>query len=255
MPTKVKNQNSKVKSEVKSLKTEKVDKKSMVTEKAVKAKSLELNVFGKDGKITGKIEMPKEIFGTAENKALIAQAVRVYLSNQRIGGANTKTRGEVVGSTKKIYRQKGTGRARHGAITAPLFVGGGITFGPRTREFSLKMSTMMKRKALFSSLSSKMKTDKIIVVDIDGFGAKTKEVQALLKSLSLVNKKGDANKVLFVSSNFENVQRAARNINGLMLTQANLLTTYDVLVNNYIVLVKESIEKMKETFLKERNTN
>lgn len=255
MPTKVKSQKSKIKSEVKNLKAKKADKKSLASEKAVKTKSLSLNVFGKDGKVMGKIELPKEIFNVAENKVLIAQAVRVYSANQRIGGANTKTRGEVTGSTRKIYRQKGTGRARHGAITAPLFVGGGIAFGPRKREFSLKMSTMMKRKALFSCLSSKLSANKIMVVDVNGLSAKTKEMQTLLKNLNLVNKKGKANKVLFVSSKNENAQRAAKNISGLMLTQANLLTTYDVLVNNYIVLVKESVEKMKEAFLKERKTN
>ncbi len=91
---------------------------------------LSVSVIGVDGKAAGKLTLP-QAFSATVNKQLLAQAVRVYLANQREGSAHTKTRGEVEGSTRKVYRQKGTGRARHGAVRAPIFVGGGITFGPR----------------------------------------------------------------------------------------------------------------------------
>src|SRR5207248_616028 len=98
-------------------------------------------------KASGKVSLPKEIFAETVNKKLLAQAVRVYLANKRQGNASTKTRGEVEGSTRKIYRQKGTGNARHGSIRAPIFVKGGIVHGPRPRDFSLGLSKKMRRKA------------------------------------------------------------------------------------------------------------
>ena len=224
--------------------------KEKPVEKKTKGASLSLDVFGKDGKVVGKIERPKEIFGAKISKDLMAQAVRVYLANQRIGGAHTKTRGEVKGSTRKIYRQKGTGRARHGAITAPIFVGGGIAFGPRKRDFGLEMPKMMRRRALFSALTSKLNEGKIFVFDASEVSGKTKEVFQFLKSLNLINKKS---KILFVSSDAEKVEKAARNVPGLNLVQANTLNTYLVVNSNCLVLVKEAVGKMKENYLKEKN--
>src|SRR5258708_225116 len=115
-----------------------------------------VDVIGVDGKVSGKVSLPGEMFGEKVNKTLLAQAVRVYLANQRQGNASTKTRGEVDGSTAKIYRQKGTGRARHGSKRAPIFVKGGLVFGPKPRDFSLALPQKMKRKALFGALSAKV---------------------------------------------------------------------------------------------------
>lgn len=235
-------------------KIKKVENKSLDVkkEKPIKTKSLSLDVFGKDGKVTGKLELPGEIFGVKVNKGLLAQAVRVHLSNQRAGSANTKTRGEVRGSTRKIYRQKGTGRARHGAITAPIFVGGGISFGPRAHGFELKMPKNMRRKALFSALSLKMSEGKIIILDSAGFEGKTKEAFVFMKSQNLIGKKGDAKKVLFVSSNSQSAERAVKNIGGLDIAKARSINTYVVLNSNHLVLVKDAVEEIKETFLKEK---
>src|SRR3989344_1873864 len=99
--------------------------------------------------------LPKEIFGQEVNTKLLAQAMRVYMTNLKKFTASTKTRGEVRGSTAKIYRQKGTGRARHGAITAPIFVGGGIVFGPKPRKVVLDLPKKMKKAALLAALSDK----------------------------------------------------------------------------------------------------
>src|SRR3989344_7204583 len=121
--------------------------------KAKKSGSLTVPVYEISGKEKGSLSLPKEAFSVDVNKALLAQAVRVYQSNQRQGTASTKTRGEVVGSTRKIYRQKGTGRARHGDIKAPIFVGGGVAHGPKSANYRKSISQKMRRIALLGALS------------------------------------------------------------------------------------------------------
>jgi large subunit ribosomal protein L4 len=111
------------------------------------------------------IDFPKEMFESIENKPLLAQAVRVYLANQRQGNASTKTRGEVHGTTKKVYKQKGTGRARHGAKKAPIFVGGGIAGGPKPRDYSLKLNKQQKKIALICALTLKRNEKKLFVLE------------------------------------------------------------------------------------------
>ena len=212
------------------------------------ASSLSLPVFGMDGSKKGTIALPKEIFGVKLNTNLIAQALRVYMINQRQGNASTKSRGEVRASTRKIYRQKGTGRARHGAITAPIFVGGGIAFGPKPRNFELKLSKQMKRKALFSAISDKLAQEKIVVVDTEAATGKTKEVYNTLKALSLMKKENS--KVLFVMDTKSKVAQASRNIDGLIVEAAQGLNTYEVVNSNCVVLSKDSIAALEKVFLK-----
>lgn len=210
----------------------------------------------------GRISLPEEIFGAKINKHLISQAVRVYLANQRRGTSKTKSRGEVAISTRKIYRQKGTGRARHGAASAPIFVGGGIAFGPKPRDFSLKLNQNMKRIALFSALSAKLKDGEIkIVTNLEKIEPKTKKMANAIKNLEL---NGKNQQLLLVTpsfakasdgkpkagEDFRNIVKAARNIEGLNIVPANLLNTYQVLVNRQILFMKDSIDSLKETFLK-----
>src|SRR3989344_4209607 len=152
--------------------------------KAKKSGSLTVPVYEISGKEKGSLSLPKEAFSVDVNKALLAQAVRVYQSNQRQGTASTKTRGEVVGSTRKIYRQKGTGRARHGDIKAPICVHGGVAHGPRVTDFHAHMSQKMRRKALFVALSDKLQTEKIKVVNsFDGVTPKTQNMIEILGNL------------------------------------------------------------------------
>lgn len=207
---------------------------------------LSIPVFDEMGKKKGTVELPKEIFGAKINKELMAQAVRVYMANKRQGTASTKTRGQVTGSTRKIYRQKGTGRARHGSIRAPIFVGGGIVFGPSPRDFSLKLSKQMKRKALFSALSLKLKGERVYVVD-PVLNGRTKEVQKMLESLNLIKKNKKTNSILFVAG--QDAARASRNIEGIKVGLTSVMNTYDVLRNNYIVFTKDSLSKVNEIFL------
>jgi len=234
-----------------------VVKKTVVVKKAIvkeapKETGLKLSVYDLKGAIAESLTLPKEIFGAKINNSLMAQAVRVYLANQRRGTLKTKSRGEVAISTRKIYRQKGTGRARHGAKSAPIFVGGGIAFGPKPRDFSMKLNQNMRRVALFSALSAKLRDGEIkIVTGLEKIEPKTKKMADVVKKLEL-NVKGQ--QLLLVTPkagiDFDNVSKAARNIKGVSVVSSNQLNTYAVLANARILFMKNAIDSLKETFLK-----
>ena len=208
------------------------------TKKITKAAAgMSATVEDVEGKATGKMTLPIEIFGQKDNKQLVTQAVRVFLANQRVGGASTKTRGQVEGSTRKIYNQKGTGRARHGSIRAHIFVGGGVAFGPVTHDFSLSMPTKMKRKALHCALSSQFQAGNIVLVDgLEALKLKTKH---MAKALSAVS--GAASSLLVLSKNSEAVAQIARNIEGVDIIPATSLNTYEVLSHKKIVFMKDAV--------------
>ncbi len=230
--------------------TEKKTSRRSVAAQSVGRPSLRMNVYNLKGKVIEKILLPKEIFDAPINNQLMSQAVRVYLANQRQGTVSTKTRGQVKGSSRKIYRQKGTGRARHGSIRAPIFVGGGVVFGPTPRDFSMKLPKKMKRASLFSALSSKLKDSEIKVLSgLEKITPKTKIVFKTLKNLELPAK----TKILLVTPDFDldNVYKAGRNIEGVKILRANMLNTYEVLDNKAILLMKASIEALKKHFLAE----
>ncbi len=217
-------------------------KKEVVSNKA----EISMNVIDLAGKAAGKIALPGEIFGAKVNPTLMAQAVRVYLFSQRRGMSSTKTRGEVNGTTKKIYRQKGTGRARHGAAKAPLFVGGGITFGPKPRDFSLELPKKMKRGALFSALTQKLNDKQMVVFDSKSLTGKTKEMSAFVKAAEIGTKK----MTVVIDSDSALVRRSAGNLKKTSVVRAEDLNAYTVLNGGTILFVKDSIETMKKTFLK-----
>ncbi len=228
-----------------------VAKKETVKESAVEAKvektpGVSVNVLDITGKAGGKMSLPGELFGAKINPTLMAQVVRVYAFSQRQGTASTKTRGEVSGTTKKIYRQKGTGRARHGAAKAPIFVGGGITFGPRPRDFSLDIPKKMRRRALFSALTSQLQANKVIVLDGQAVTGKTKEMDAFLAGAGLQGKKI----TIVTSGETPLVTRASKNLKNSEVIRAENLHTFAVLNTNALVFVKDSIEVLKKTFLK-----
>src|SRR3989338_4919632 len=137
--------------------TKKAIKTVKKTETKKSSAGLTIPVYDLNGKEKGTVELAKEIFAVEASPKLLAQYVRVYLANRRQGTASTKTRGEITGSTRKIYKQKGTGRDRHGDIKAPIFVGGGTVGGPKPRDYSLKFNKKQTKKALFYSLSLKFK--------------------------------------------------------------------------------------------------
>jgi large subunit ribosomal protein L4 len=208
--------------------------------------NLSVDVFDLDGKVSGKLSLPVEIFGEKVNRALLHQAIRVYQANKRQGTHSTKTRGEVEGSSKKIYRQKGTGRARHGTLRAPIFVKGGIVHGPKPRDYSLDLPKKMRRKALFSALSSKFLDGQLtFLAGVEAIEPKTKNFVGALKSLNVVNK----NVLVVMPSELTNVKRATRNIQGVTTTVAGRLNALDVLKSRQILFSRDAVAEMKKTFL------
>jgi large subunit ribosomal protein L4 len=225
----------------KAVKVEKVEAEV----KAVKTVGLSVPMFDVKGASDGVFSLPKEIFGVKINEALMAQAVRVYLANQRLGTAVTQTRGEVTGSTKKIYRQKGTGGARHGGKRAPIFVKGGVAHGPKLRDFSLSMPQKMKKAALLSALSQRAKDGDIKVLSgLTKVEAKTKNMYQLISKVT-EDKKGKGRVLLVTSANpkeLSNVYQAGRNIKNVEIINAKLLNTYEVLKHKNLLFMKESVE-------------
>lgn len=209
-------------------------------------------VYDTKGKKISTVRLPDEIFKAKINQPLMAQAIKVYLSNQRQAPAKAKTRGEVKLSGRKIYRQKGTGRARHGDRKAPIFVKGGKAHGPTGKQnYKRKMSKKMKRLALFSALTTKLKDKEIIVIDgLEKIEPKTKKMVAIINNLKLKTKdKKQKLKIIFVLPQvLKNIIRAGRNITGVKLVQAKLLNTYEVLNAGKLIFMRESIKVIKETY-------
>lgn len=251
---KVKTKKSKV--QVKSQKLEAEKPKVAVK----RSDGLVVDVYDTKGKVLGKTSLPKELFAVKVNPVLMAQAVRVYLANQRKGTASTKTRGEITATTAKVWRQKGTGRARHGAKSAPIWVGGGVVFGPRPRDFSLHLPKKMRRYALASAFTSRR--DAIRIVDgLEMLTPKTKIMLETIKAVTANHKQetqpsssGQAmnkdrrakDKILLVTpGKVESVQQAARNIAGVTVRPVNLLNTYEVLNNDTLLFMKEAINKLE----------
>jgi len=210
---------------------------------------MKIDVYTTSGRKTGTTMLPKEIFEKKVSEKLLAQAVRVYLANQRQAPAKTKSRGEIKASKRKIWRQKGTGRARHGSRNAPIFVKGAIAHGPRgNQNFSLKMPKKMKRSALLGALTSKAIDKKIFVIkELDRIKPKTKEAQKLIDVLL---KRESTRKTLVATSEIhESCKRAFSNLKNVCLMPAKQLNAYQVLKNKYLFLEKEAIESLKKTFL------
>lgn len=207
----------------------------------VKEDPMSVTLYSKTGEETGKIELPKNIFGQKPNKSLIAQAVRVYLANQRSGTAKTKTRAEVRGGGRKPWRQKGTGRARAGSIRDPHWRGGGVVHGPQPRDYSLEMPKKMRKSALISALSDKFANKKITVIEEINFKEpKTKEAVNLLKKLDLKGKN------LIVADKFEEKEkRALGNLEKIKTFRANDLNTYEVLNYTKMLITKAGIESLR----------
>lgn len=217
------------------------------------ASNFSLPVVNFDGKSAETVTLSKEVFDVTANPALMAQVLRVYQANQRQGTAHTQTRGDVTGSGRKIYRQKGTGRARHGDRYAPIFVGGGVAHGPKSRDFGKSINTTMRRKALFAALTEKRKTDNIVVVDgMEKAPIKTKKMVDLFKSVNLKVKHGKlANSVLVATAGkTDNILKAGRNIEKVSIKEANLLNVYDVLSHKKLVIAKSALDVLTKTFVK-----
>jgi len=209
---------------------------------------MKVAVIDKNGKDTGrKVELSKAVYGIEPNNHAVYLDVKQYMANQRQGTHKAKERAEIVGSTRKIKKQKGTGTARAGSIKSPIFKGGGRVFGPRPRSYSFKLNKNLKRLARRSALSMKANDKAIVVMEEFDFEApKTKDFTAVLKSLGLENKK--ALFVLGESNN--NIYLSSRNLKGTEVITSSELSTYKIMNANSVVLFEGSLEGIETNLSK-----
>jgi len=213
-----------------------------------------VSLYNQQGKEVSQMELPGGIFDLKINSNLVAQAVNAQLANSRQSIAHTKDRSEVRGGGKKPWRQKGTGRSRHGSIRSPLWAGGGVTFGPRSeKNFSKKINKKMKRQALLMVLSGKLNDEEIIFLDdLKLTQPKTSEAAKIIEKLSKGLKKDLTRGTLMVlSKKDENILRATRNIKKVSLIGAASLNVIDLLEKKYLLMTKESVDVISRTYLKD----
>ena len=201
-----------------------------------------VKVFNMKAEEVGTVELNNDVFGVEYNEPLIHEVVVAYNANQRQGNKSTLTRSEVRGHSAKPYRQKGTGRARQGSTKGPQFIGGGVVFAPKPRDFSKKVNKQAKRTALLSALSQKFAQKEITVLDnFELASAKTKDAQNFLNAF-----KFNGSVLVVGTANAENELRATNNIQDLSIVNAELLSTYDVVSNKNVVLTKEAVKYLEE---------
>jgi large subunit ribosomal protein L4 len=201
-------------------------------------------VYNINGNQVGEMELNENTFGADINVEAMHQVVRMLLANRRQGNQSSLTRAEVRGGGIKPWRQKGTGRARHGSIRSPQWRHGGVVFAPKPRSYRYSVPKKIKRIAMKSALSSKVVDNEIIVIDELNFAApKTKQVVTMLDSL----KAGKKILIVLADKN-ENVERSARNIEGVKMTLVNTLNVYDILNCDKFIITKEAAEKVMEVY-------
>jgi len=206
-----------------------------------------IDVLDKKGEKNGTVDLPTDIFGIKFNSDLVHQIYVSMMSNRRKSIANTKGRGEVSGGGKKPWKQKGTGRSRHGSIRSPIWKGGGVTFGPKAeRNFDKKINKKMKHKALLMVLSRKVKDNQLIIVDdLTLEKAKTKLMatifNAIFKSSTLVK----YNTLVVTSKPDQTVIRSSKNLPKVQVLEVRNLNVVDLLDYKFLILTKESIDRLK----------
>jgi len=202
-------------------------------------------VYGLDGKEKGTAALPDELFAQQVHEHLLWLSVKRYLGNQRQGTAKVKTRGEVSGGGRKPWRQKGTGRARAGSNTSPLWPGGGRAFGPKPRDYRTEMPKTQRRRALVSALSLKAGENAVSVIESLSFDApRTKEMASVLKRLGLDTKRT----LLVLDRADENVVKSCRNLRNLRTTMAHQVNPYDLLDCEALLVTRAGLDRMKEVF-------
>ena len=203
-----------------------------------------IDVYNMQGKKVSDVELNEAVFGIEPNEAIVHSVLVNYLANQRQGTQNTKTRAEVRGGGRKPWRQKGTGRARQGSIRAPQWIKGGIALGPKPRSYKYTVNKKEKRLAIKSVLSSKVLEKELTVVnEIKLKEIKTKEMQKALNNLKVEGKT-----LILLPEKNENVQKSARNIEGVKTTLVNTINVYDLLKYNKLVVTLDTVKKLEEVY-------
>jgi large subunit ribosomal protein L4 len=208
-----------------------------------------VEVYNVQGEQVGELELSPGIFDAEVNEKLLFDVVQMLLAARRRGTANTKTRGEVRGGGRKPWRQKGTGRARHGSIRSPIWTGGGITFGPSPRKYRYLLPKKMRRAALRSALTSRLANKGITVLnELKLTAPKTKEIVQILNNLGL------GGSVLLVTGEADsNIYKSARNIPGVDTAVAGMLNVLDILNHDTLLLTKDAVARIEEVFSDEKS--
>lgn len=203
-----------------------------------------VNVYNMLGEQVGEIELSDQIFGIEVNQHVVYEVVKNQLANKRQGTQSAKTRAEVRGGGKKPWRQKGTGRARAGSSRSPVWVGGGVAFAPKPRDYSYRVPKKVRRLAMKSALTSKVENNEIIVLDELNFDApKTKEMVNLLNKLN-----ADKKALIVTAEKDENIVRSANNLETVQTTVVNNLNVYDILKYNSFIITKDAVRKVEEVY-------
>ncbi len=199
-------------------------------------------VYNIQGEQIDEIELSEAVFGVEVNKSLLHDAVVMYNANQRQGTVATKTRGMVSGSTRKPWKQKGTGRARAGATRSPIWRHGGVTFGPQPRDYSYAIPKKARKAALRSALTAKVQAGEVIVLDqLEMNAPKTKEMAGILGKLN------QGGKSLLVTAAYDsNIHLSIRNIEGSKASPAREINVYDVLYHGKVIFTKDAVASVEE---------
>lgn len=205
----------------------------------------EIEIINKDNKSVGKADLPDDIFGVDVKRGLLHEVVRNHLANKRQGNASTRTKGLVRGGGRKPYKQKGTGRARSGSNSSPLWKGGGTVFGPHPRDYSYKLPKKAKWSALSSALTAKFADGEVILMDAIGVEEpKTRALRTLLDSLGIKN-----NVLIIIPEKHEALELASRNLPRVDIARVNELNVYSILSHEKLLISRDAVEKMKEAYL------
>ena len=200
-------------------------------------------LYNMDGKECGQIELKDEIFNVEVNTVVMHEVVVAHLANRRQGTQSAKTRAEVRGGGRKPYRQKGTGRARQGSIRSPQWVGGGVVFAPKPRDYSKKVNKKVRRIALKSALTSRVQEDKLIVLEnLNLEEIKTKAMVGVLNNFNVEKA------LVVLDGDNQNVVLSARNIPNVKTVRADMLNVYDILKYETFVATKDAVAKMEEVY-------
>ncbi len=202
-------------------------------------------LYNGKGKETGTVDLPASLFAQPVHKQALYEAVRNYLANQRQGTHDTKTRAEVKASTAKLFRQKGTGRARAGSAGSPTRVGGGVAFGPHPRDYSYTLPRKIKRNALKSALSDRADNDRIAVIEDFAMDApKTATVAGIFGEMDL----GGRHTLLVIGPEGNNLYKSARNLHGVRVLRSHELNAYTILWADNLVFTQTALAGAEEVF-------
>ena len=204
-----------------------------------------VDIYNLEGAVVGQLDLSDEIFGIEPNQHALSLVVRNQLANRRQGTQSTKTRSEVRGGGKRPWRQKGTGRARHGSTRSAQYVGGGIIFGPKPRDFSYTIPKKVRRLAMKSAFSVKVSDEKLVIVDGLTFSEiKTRQMVNVLSALKI-----DSSALLVLADPDKNVELSARNIPTVKTARVNTINVFDILKFDRLVLTKEAALKIQEVYV------